>query len=411
MAKKEKKIKIVDNSSRTYDEKKSFLHKILVMGSILFLVLLIGVLIAGSFFDHPLLKMPREMLGKAFAPIQEVFSSTSSTISEYFRSLKYRSNLEYEYELLLKKVEELQDASMLADEYKHQRDTYADMVEDMKRNEELDPIYADVIGHDTANYFSVLNINRGTKQGVENNMAVVFGGGLVGYTYDVKESSAKVKTIIDSDCSIPALLESSRDQGIVTGTMAVDGKPNCRMYYISDNHLPRTGDLVVTSGVGIEFLKGVPIGTVRESTRGLEDNKQYVVIEPIVDFAHIEYVTIYRYKPSYAEDAVGGEQVEAPDFVVVPTARPIPTFAVGIGTSFDQGKTKVDENVTPSPSPSPSPTPSPTIDPNLTPRPDNLAYQRPESGTPTPPPMSTPKPTDTPAPTFNPDSVTVEEDE
>ena len=75
------------------------------------------------------------------------------------------------------------------------------------------------------------------------------------------------------------------------------------MYYLRDNHLPRQGDTVVTSGVGMEFPKGIPIGVVRESTRGMEEGKSYVVIEPIVDFERIEHVIVYRYTPSYAEQA------------------------------------------------------------------------------------------------------------
>ena len=61
--------------------------------------------------------------------------------------------------------------------------------------------------------------------------------------------------------------------------------------------------MVVTSGIGLQLPKGIPIGTVRESTRGLEDNKQFIVIEPIADFDHIEYVIVYRYRPNYAQQA------------------------------------------------------------------------------------------------------------
>ena len=61
------------------------------------------------------------------------------------------------------------------------------------------------------------------------------------------------------------------------GTLDVDGTAMCRMYYLPDDFLPRPGDTVVTSGVGMSFPKGIPIGTVRESTRGMESNKSYVV--------------------------------------------------------------------------------------------------------------------------------------
>lgn len=398
---------------RTADDKRGFLHSLFVIGGIMLLVVVIGVMIVGRFIDHPLLKMPREMIATAFSPVQDFFSGVTNTVADYFRTLKYRSNLEYEYGQLLIKVEELQDQAMLADAYKAKLDAYNDLYNEMSENEALNPIRADVIGHDDGNYFSVLTLNRGTDDGVGNLMAVVYSGGLVGYTYDVTATSVKVKTVIDSDCSIAALLESTRDEGTVKGTLSVNGEASCRMYYLPDKHLPRAGDTVVTSGVGVEFPKGIPIGTVRESTRGLEDNKQYVVIEPIVDFQHLEYVVIYRYKPSYAEEASGGDTYANATLVPLATARPQPTFAVGVGTSFEGGKTaepSVDPNATPTQAPTPSPTPKPTADPNATAPPPNLEYNRPAKGTETPSPSPTPRPTFTPVPTFDPAGVTVEED-
>ena len=95
------------------------------------------------------------------------------------------------------------------------------------------------------------------------------------------------------------------------------------MYYLPDDSLPRPGDQVVTSGVGFSFPKGIPIGTVRESTRGMEGNKQYVVIEPQADFQHLEYVIILRYKPE--AEAIEGRDSTAVynEYVPLVTARPL----------------------------------------------------------------------------------------
>ena len=139
-------------------------------------------------------------------------------------------------------------------------------------------------------------------------MAVTISGALVGFTETVYDTSCTVRTIIDSDASIAGMIQSSRDQGIVSGTLGVDGTALCRMYYLPDDSLPRPGDQVVTSGVGFSFPKGIPIGTVRESTRGMEGNKQYVVIEPQADFQHLEYVIILRYKPE--AEAIEGRSEE-----------------------------------------------------------------------------------------------------
>ena len=230
----------------------------------------------------------------------------------------------------------------------------------MSANEKMNPIACTVIGKGDGNYFSTFTINRGTRDGIEDYMAVTISGALVGYTENVTETKSQVRTIIDSEASIAALIQSSRDQGTIRGTLGVDGKPMCRMYYLPDDHLPRPGDTVVTSGVGLSFPKGIPIGTVRESTRGMESNKQYIVVEPLADFEHIEYVIVLRYKP--AAEAVQGRESTAAynEFVPLVTARPMPTLRLGNTNVWGATATPAPEGEqTPTPAPAPPPRPPP----------------------------------------------------
>ena len=284
----------------------------------------------------------------------------------------------------------------------------------------MNPLTATVIGHDSSNYFSTLTLNVGLIDGVTDYMAVVAQGGLVGVTYNVSETKCEVRCIIDSDCTVAALVQSSRDQGSVKGTLGTNGEPMCRMYYLPDSSLPRPGDLVVTSGVGLEFPKSIPIGYIRESTRGMEANKSYVVVEPIVDFQHLEYVTVYRYRPYYAEEAQ--DRVNASSNLrleTVATARPVPTWSMESVSDFIMKATEPPADAatggeTPAPSPTPgvTATPSPTPDPNVTPLPENLSYEIIGRGiTPSPSPRPTNTPSPTPVPTPDPGAMTVEDDE
>jgi len=240
-------------------------------------------------------------------------------------------------------------------------------------------------------------------------MAVTMDGALVGYTYNVAKNSSTVRTIIDSEASIAGLVSSSRDQGTIRGTLGVDGKPMCRMYYLPDDHLPRPGDIVVTSGVGMSFPKGIPIGTVRESTRGMDANKQYIVVEPSADFEHIEYVIVLRYKPT-AEAVQGREASDYSQFVPLPTARPMPTLRIGSTSVWGQTPTP-DPEATPVPTPSPTPTPTP--EPTATPVPTiaGPVYEyNVFSDEPTPTPSPSPTPSPTPYITLSPEDMTYEED-
>ena len=165
----------------------------------------------------------------------------------------------------------------------------------------------------------------------------------------------------------------------------------------------------------MSFPKGIPIGTVRESTRGMDSNKQYIVLEPLADFQHLEYVIVLRYKP--VAEAIQGRENGRTNVELVPleSARPSPEVPQ-IASSLFESQTTPDPNATPTPSPEPTETPEPTPEPTPIPTPTpeihNLEYQvvNPR-GEPTPTPTPSPVPTPTPYITPDPDTMTFEEDD
>lgn len=373
------------------------------------LLLLIGL---SYFVDTSLLDVPAAVLSRVVAPVQNGFSGVTESLAGYFRRLKLRATLEEAYEELRAENERLVYQAMMADELQIQLSQYEDIYDEITANRNMEPITATVVARYDGNYFSTFTINKGSRDGIEPYMAVTISGALIGYTEDVSESTSTVRTIIDSEASIAGLIQSSRDQGTIRGTLGIDGTPMCRMYYLPDDHLPRPGDIVVTSGVGMSFPKGIPIGTVRESTRGMDANKQYIVVEPQADFEHIEYVIVYRYKPQ-AEAVQGRDNASAAaEFVPLETARPYPTLRLGSSSYFLPTATP-EVSATPTPKPTPTPTPSPTRTPVPTPSPTPSGpvyeYQVIATG-PTATPTASPTPSPTPFITYGPDDLTWEDE-
>ena len=368
-------------------------------GVILTMVTLFLLLTAGSYILHriipgfDILGAPEDAVSNVFTPVQSFFSGITESVAGYFRSMKLRSNIEAEYNALRAENEQLVYKAMLADELQQTLSQYEDLS-------------------------ATMTINKGTEDGVEDYMAVTISGALVGYTENTQANKATVRTVIDSDASIAAIIQSSRDQGTVRGTLGIDGTPMCRMYYLPDDNLPRPGDLVVTSGVGLSFPKGIPIGVVRESTRGMDANKQYIVLEPKVDFQHLEYVIVLRYKPEAV--AVEGRENGRTSIELVPleSARPSPEVPQIAASLFDSPTPDVNAPAeeTPSPTPEPTPTPSPTPAPTETVSPGTeespIEYQVVNlHSDPTPSPTPTPGPTATPYFTPDPANMTFEEDD
>lgn len=354
------------------------------------------------------LRTPENGVSTVLTPLQTGFSSVVDAVVNYLRTLKLRANLETAYNEIRLENEQLVYQAMRVEELERELAVYQELYGEISINESMNPLVASVISRSDGNYFSVFTVNKGTNDGVADFMAVTMDGALVGYTYNTKPASASVRTIIDSDASIAALISSTRDQGTVRGTLGVDGSALCRMYYLPEDHLPRPGDTVVTSGVGFGFPKGIPIGTVRESTRGMESNKSFVVVEPIADFEHIEYVIVLRYQPN-AEAVISQDTTQNLELVGLETPRPIPTIQIG-SDFFQLAPTPAPTDALPQQTTAPdgtiiTVTPAPTGGsgaveynvPNATENPNPFGYTLP--------------PTPSPTPTAPPLELTVEEDD
>ena len=211
---------------------------------------------------------PEGVLSRVITPLQSVVSQVTQAFSGYLYRIKLRSNIEYEYNQLKAQNDELVLRSLLYEELEEENAQLRALLGEYEERASMNPVLARVIASETGNYFSTFTINKGRNDGVDSQMAVITSEGLVGYVYEVFDTTSKVITIIDDQASLAALIESSRDQGAVKGTLGSTGEPLCRMYYLSADSVPRPGDRVITSGVGVSFPKGLLIGYVRESHRG-----------------------------------------------------------------------------------------------------------------------------------------------
>lgn len=300
-------------------KKHPFLYVVFRRAIVLVLILL--MILTAYHQSTGQLVSPEGFFSGVMTPVQGIVSKAEQVFSDYLYRVKLRSNIEYEYNQLKAQNDELILRSMLYEELEEENNQLRALLGEYDARAAMNPVLARVIASESGNYFSTFTINKGKKDGVDSQMAVITSAGLVGYVYEVFDTTSKVITIIDDQASLAALIESSRDQGAIKGTLGSTGEPLCRMYYLSADSVPRPGDRVITSGVGVSFPKGLLIGYVRESTRAIEDNKHYIVVEPAADFEHIENVLVLRY---YAEVEEMPENYDNTEIIIAPvaTARP-----------------------------------------------------------------------------------------
>ncbi|MHB8156768.1 MAG: rod shape-determining protein MreC [Desulfocucumaceae bacterium] len=149
---------------------------------------------------------------------------------------------------------------------------------------------AAVIGRDPGNWFGMITVNKGSKQGMRPNMAVISDQGLVGRITSVSGTTSEILLITDPRSGVTGLVQESRAPGIVEGVASYPGQ--IRMVHIPVEIDIARGQAAITSGLGSIYPKGIPIGLVQESGREPSGLFNSAFVDPFVDFNQLEEVMI-----------------------------------------------------------------------------------------------------------------------
>ncbi len=120
-------------------------------------------------------------------------------------------------------------------------------------------VAAEVIALGGSNWFHTAVINKGSQDGIPQGAPVICYSGLVGRVWEVRAHHSVVLLLTDRHSAVGvALTEHQGVYGIVKGT----GRQKCELVHISRHIVPKKGEVLVTSGLGGVFPKGIPVGEV-----------------------------------------------------------------------------------------------------------------------------------------------------
>ena len=151
---------------------------------------------------------------------------------------------------------------------------------------EASMLAAEVIGASADPTSHTLFINRGERDHVRRNLAVITPEGIVGKIVEVFPTSSQVLLINDRDSGVGALFAGTRTHGVVKGS----GDPNPRMDYIVNDEKVQVGDKILTSGEDHIFPKDLPIGKVESAKASAPF--QVISIAPAARLDRLEDVLI-----------------------------------------------------------------------------------------------------------------------
>ena len=147
---------------------------------------------------------------------------------------------------------------------------------------------ARIISGSTDSWSSTVTIDKGTASGIAVGMPVTDSNGAIGQIVKCGPTSATVRLITDENSSVSAMIQSSRAQGVLRGS--VDG--SLRLTLVRTDQMVEVGDTVVTSGLGGVFPKGLPLGTVLSVERTSGSMYYEIEIEPLSSTESFEEVLV-----------------------------------------------------------------------------------------------------------------------
>lgn len=231
--------------------------------------------------------------GYLFVPIQRGINYVGWYLSDRADNLQDLRAVMAERDALQEQVDQLtmENSQLMQEKYE---------LEDLRTLYQLDRSYSDyskvaanVIGKDSGNWFHSFTIDKGSKDGIEVDMNVLSGSGLVGIVTKVGADWAQVRAIIDDTSNVSAMISSTADNCMVSGDLKLmsEGCISITQLKDSDNQV-EFGAKVVTSQVSDKYHPGLLIGYIQELHMDANNLTKSGTIAPAVDFEHLRAVLV-----------------------------------------------------------------------------------------------------------------------
>ena len=263
-------------------------YTLLMLSSICLLLILISLTLNIS--GGPL----KVAAGYVFVPMQTGVNTVGQWLSDKANDFKTLGQVLNENKELKQQLDDmtLQMNTIKLEQY--ELENYRELLALDEKYPSYQKVAASVIAKDSGNWFSTFTIDRGTKDGIKVGMNVLAGSGLVGIVKDVGPNYAKVRSIIDDSSKVSAMVTTTEDNFIVSGSLqSMNERKVIGFTDLKDeDDEVMLGDPVVTSYVSDQYQQGILIGYVATIEKNSNNLTKSGTITPVVDFEHMENVLV-----------------------------------------------------------------------------------------------------------------------
>ena len=248
--------------------------------------------------------------GSGFAAVRSAVQSVTKPVEKACSALSaplealQGIGTDDELEALQTENEQLRTLVAELEEYRQQAVRLSSLVE-LFDTYGLESISAEVTSM-TTGWDRTATINKGADDGIAVGQGVVSSCGLYGQVESVTDTTAVVRLINDASSSTSAMIQSTHTRGIVQG--AYDG--TLTMEYVSIDSTVGEGDIIISSGLGGAYPRGLIIGTV--SAIETDSSRLYysLSIQPIYNIDDCEEVLVLTGDESSTQNLLDEELIE-----------------------------------------------------------------------------------------------------
>lgn len=266
-----------------------FKFKILLIILMLFIGIMLSVASSGGFAS-----LPSNLLGSVLAPVQKLSSSISKGVGDFIGSFVRAEAINKENQQLKEEIRKLTSSLIEYEQIKKENAQFKKYLGLKDQNPHFVFESAQVIGRDIVKGDSVFVIDKGSLAGVLPKNPVITSDGLVGIVKEVGARYSIVVSILDSSIDVGAISIRTNDTGMVGGNPSLAKANLCTMTLLPRDSGITKGDLIVTSGVGGIYPKGLLIGTVEEVKSEVNGVSIYATIKPAADIKNTKEVFIIK---------------------------------------------------------------------------------------------------------------------
>ena len=249
--------------------------------TVLTLAAVIALLLAGMSLVSSSSAVLPNLAGIIAAPFRAAGTAVSNTVGGWRDYFTEYDRLEEENTQLRRQLAEMEAAVRQAEYDRDENRRLRELLDLRRQRRDLFFESALIVGSDYSNWASMITVNKGTAQDVAVGDCVIDEfGNLVGVVTEAGLTWSTVRTVLDSDTSIGALVFRSSTSAVAQGDFSLMGDGRLKLGYLGTDPDVMTGDLVVTSGLGGYYPAQLVIGYVEEV--GTDDNglAQYALIRP-----------------------------------------------------------------------------------------------------------------------------------